>query len=651
MIRNLLIVFVVLQLGFSVANAQDFVSTEPSGRNAILEEFTGRNCGYCPDGHRISNEIAAENPGRFWAINIHAGSFAPTTYPNLKTNDGTAIHNYFSVDGYPSGVVNRISRNVSDRSAWRSQVNTILNETSVANIAAIGVINPITRIMHLEIEVYYTADGATDRNFVTAALLQSNILGPQADYGNFNPEQWVDGKYNHTHALRDIITATAGDTVNGTSQGSYHKFTYDYEIPEMIGNPNGVEVVLEDLEVVVFLSETKYNVITANKAQLFISEGEQAIAPYITKAQQKEASSCDNVISIQSEIFNIGTDDITSLTLLYEYGDISYTKQWTGSLAQYQATTIETSFPSANEKINANVTIMTANDTEVPFSENTYKSMDVEPNAGFMGQDDVITIKIWQDKYGNQITWKLFDSQDAIVAKGGPYSQLPSNNVRLQLANVNIAASDCYRFEIYDSNKDGINNGHGEGHYQIETSTGEILFSKDGTYTSSEVTNFFVATEPVNMVTVAPELFPKPEAGTIIGTGSFREGMNIILIAVPESGRNFVNWTLNDSVVSTEDIYTYTVMSGDKLVANFSIKEGIDDIAKESISVYPNPVENILHVKNVKDAEYITITDLYGKVMTSIPYTDAIDVSAFPKGLYILQVSTKNGMLTTKFVR
>ena len=45
-------------------NAQQYVSTEPANRNVILEEFTGRGCGYCTDGHRIANQIMANNPGK-----------------------------------------------------------------------------------------------------------------------------------------------------------------------------------------------------------------------------------------------------------------------------------------------------------------------------------------------------------------------------------------------------------------------------------------------------------------------------------------------------------------------------------------------------------------------------------------------------------
>ena len=73
---------------FMQVNAQEFVSTAPANRNVIIEEFTGRNCGYCPDGHKIANQICHDNPGRVWAVNVHAGSFSPTSFPNLNTKKG-----------------------------------------------------------------------------------------------------------------------------------------------------------------------------------------------------------------------------------------------------------------------------------------------------------------------------------------------------------------------------------------------------------------------------------------------------------------------------------------------------------------------------------------------------------------------------------
>ena len=74
-----LVVLAFLSVFTVMAQGEQFVSTEVSNKNVVLEEYTGINCGYCPDGHRIANEIAAAHPGRVFVINVHAGSYAANT--------------------------------------------------------------------------------------------------------------------------------------------------------------------------------------------------------------------------------------------------------------------------------------------------------------------------------------------------------------------------------------------------------------------------------------------------------------------------------------------------------------------------------------------------------------------------------------------
>ena len=71
-------IFTLSILAFAAlsSNAQLPVSTTPSLKNAILEEFTGIHCVYCPDGHKIAAQIAANNPNRAFTVNIHTGGFA-----------------------------------------------------------------------------------------------------------------------------------------------------------------------------------------------------------------------------------------------------------------------------------------------------------------------------------------------------------------------------------------------------------------------------------------------------------------------------------------------------------------------------------------------------------------------------------------------
>ena len=235
----------LLALAFTV-KAQQYVSTDPANRNVILEEFTGRGCGYCTDGHRIANQIMANNPGRVWAINIHAGGYAQTSYPNMITTDGNTIHGGFSISGYPTGVVNRTTSAGIDRGQWNGQATNQLNQAAECNIAGIARVNPDTRVATITVEVYYTGNSSADQNYLTVAMLQDSILGSQADYGNYNPTQWLNGQYVHMHILRDVITPSAwGEAISPTTAGTLITKTYEYQIPASIGSPNGVDVVLD----------------------------------------------------------------------------------------------------------------------------------------------------------------------------------------------------------------------------------------------------------------------------------------------------------------------------------------------------------------------------------------------------------------------
>ncbi|MDY0253561.1 MAG: FISUMP domain-containing protein [Tenuifilaceae bacterium] len=74
--------------------------------------------------------------------------------------------------------------------------------------------------------------------------------------------------------------------------------------------------------------------------------------------------------------------------------------------------------------------------------------------------------------------------------------------------------------------------------------------------------------------------------GTAIGAGSYEAGEGVALVATPEAGYQFVNWTLEGTEISTSASYTYTMPEGDvTLVANF---EAIP-ATQYSLSIIINP--------------------------------------------------------------
>ena len=95
--------------------------------------------------------------------------------------------------------------------------------------------------------------------------------------------------------------------------------------------------------------------------------------------------------------------------------------------------------------------------------------------------------------------------------------------------------------------------------------------------------------------------------------------------------------------------HTYNTMFGVR--TNLST----EDQFKESFSVYPNPVTDILHLKNFLHPESAEIVDMSGRSIKKIRDEikgNSINVINLPKGTYILKIKSKNEQITTvKFIK
>ena len=232
-----------------------YVSNEPSYRNVILEEFSGRTCPWCPDGHVVANEILSAHLGRVFSVAYHAvSSLSPTTYPNLNTSISATIDAGFNCISLPSAVINRSTASVIGRNQWAALTNTQLAQAAECNVGGTVIVNSATRVATITVEVYYTGNSSEGENYLSIAMTQDSILGSQSGSSS-NPGQMINGQYVHQHVFRDMITSTWGDVISPTTQGTLITKTYEYQIPESIGSPNGVEVVLEHIHFIAFVTE------------------------------------------------------------------------------------------------------------------------------------------------------------------------------------------------------------------------------------------------------------------------------------------------------------------------------------------------------------------------------------------------------------
>ncbi len=89
---------------------------------------------------------------------------------------------------------------------------------------------------------------------------------------------------------------------------------------------------------------------------------------------------------------------------------------------------------------------------------------------------------------------------------------------------------------------------------------------------------------------------------------------------------------------------TYQILPRE--IKDLDVPTAIHDIAqlKEAITVYPNPVQNILHISDASDLKYIRIFTVQGSLVFGKDMkTNQVDVSSLTTGIYLVQFETTKG--------
>jgi hypothetical protein len=332
------------------ANSQTIVSTSPSNKNVVLEEYTGFKCVWCPDGHKVANEIKTNNPNRVVLINVHVGGFANPVgnEPDYRTPWGTGLLNQTGLTGYPAGTINRYlfgsaTSTALGRNTWTANSSTILGQASPVNIAVEASYNETTNNVEILVEAYFTDSQSVNFNMLNVAILQNNIAGPQTGGEDLYPEQILpNGLYRHMHMLRDLVTGQWGDTLANIGTGNFVSRTYTWSVPNDI---NGIPVIPTNLEVAAFIAENEQNILTG--ASTNVQMNPNVVFDLAVENQTADVEFCDNSVVPSIEITNESTTPITSFSISYTSSTgASGTENYSGTLNQGQSTTIN--FPAVS---------------------------------------------------------------------------------------------------------------------------------------------------------------------------------------------------------------------------------------------------------------------------------------------------------------
>lgn len=450
------------------ASAQTFVSTQPGKRNALIEEYTGVNCQYCPLGHKATDQTVEAFPGRVFAINIHQGTFASC----FTTQWGNALAGQASISGYPSSTLSRHaffgnSIHIDPGQAYPCAAE-ILEMDAPVNVAATVDIDPQSRLMVVKVEAYYTADANGGTNMLNVALVQNNVLYYQAGASSYYPENMVNGEYQHKHILRDLLTGQWGDTIHQTTAGSFFTKEYAYVIPPQIGDLEVPDV--DDLSVVVFVCEGRKEVLNACEA---IRTGDKAYIAHGNAGGEECSLEWNPFVTV----VNPTDQPIDNLKFNVDGSVVTRNK----TIAPYCSDTVRIAhfaidaMPEASQSYSQSVSVAFSS-----FASNGHEVAAAgDPvgisygNAELYTAEGPLTLRIRYDSYPTEVSFSLAGMDDCRYYYQTTGSQSDAGATREY--TLSPATAGLYRLKVYDVGGDGLS-----GTVAVVDAQGNTLFSRNG---------------------------------------------------------------------------------------------------------------------------------------------------------------------------
>jgi len=508
-------------------NAQNLpVSQVAANKNAVLEELTGINCQYCPDGHKRAQEIKDANPGRVILVNVHAGGYASGT-PNLKTTDGDLLDPFFNPSGYPAGAVQRTPHSsdmtaiATGRGNWAGQVSTVLSAASPVNVALNATVDASTREVTVTVEVFYTSPFTAGTNhYLNVGILQNNFEGPQVGSA-LNPTAVLpNGNYLHQHIFRGYINTggTWGQSIAASSAGVITQ-TYTYTLP---ANINGTPLEIGQLE---FFAIVHAGHNAATTSQIFTGAETTPIYTNVPPATASNAGIVNSLDVCAGEsiipvvkVTNAG-EAITSINFSTSINGgtaVPYTHN--GTIPQFGSAEITLPSMSFTPLATNNVQVVITSVNGGTGSIGTVSTSTKPINVGDAVNSLTGTAKMTTDRYGSELTWEIRNSSNVVVASGGPYTDATGSGAFPQAdVNFTMLANECYTVKVEDAYGDGFDSGYGNGNFQVMA--GGVEVAAVATFSGSEAIDKMktASSASINEVTAAigMEVYPNPAVNVV----------------------------------------------------------------------------------------------------------------------------------------
>lgn len=237
----------------NIDEADRYIEAEvpETGRNVLVEEYTGQYCVNCPDGHDVIRKIKGLYGDKVVAVGIHSGmlAFDDPDY-GLKTPDGDIYERPWGVKEYPSIVVNRQGAALNNMSEWQAAVQGFMGQVSNVDMEVSAVLDAESGIISINTRALSSQSFSATYQ---AWIIENGIKAFQMTLEE--PGYVVD--YVHNHVYRAAANGVEGETVT-LSENVYGSMSSKIALDEH-WNPDSLHavVILSDRTGVIQVEEEK----------------------------------------------------------------------------------------------------------------------------------------------------------------------------------------------------------------------------------------------------------------------------------------------------------------------------------------------------------------------------------------------------------
>lgn len=246
--------------------------------------------------------------------------------------------------------------------------------------------------------------------------------------------------------LRHLLTGQWGLEISETTTGSLYSTIITYEIPEDYVD---VDVVLENLDIVGFVTEGHQELISGNSAEItFITSNNYDAAIYSAIVPQ---TVCSDEITPVVNIKNYGAVELTSLDFFYSVNDSEDIPfSWTGNLAQgeLEEVTLPTFMYTPTDDNTINIWCESPNGEIDELPQNNFYDQMSEGSQNYPENCKFMVLVMDNPE---AITWNITDENGTIIEEGGPYT-----NIGFKIHPFTFPETGCYKLSLFDATGQGL---------------------------------------------------------------------------------------------------------------------------------------------------------------------------------------------------